>query len=263
MKEYIDAFSKYFEINGRASRRDYWMFILFNLIFFVSLIILSKIISLVYFGLGILILLIPWFIYCFIVFIPSFTVTIRRLHDINKSGLWYLINFIPFIGGIWFLILLIKKSDSGENKYGPVPQTSANSKEQTMKAIRIIIFSLIVVFLFIFVIHSFEKPEQAVVTHNESNTTFCRPNSMKEKMKCDAEEAARRDDYSLCALPPSSIDEPGPYCYMELAIIKKDKEICNLIIKLPNYSDKQYIVDQCIEMVNKGESGSFQFNNTQ
>lgn len=259
MKEYIDAFRKYFEIKGRASRRDYWMFVLFNLIFFISLIILSKIISLVYLGLGILILLIPWFIYCFIVFIPSFTITIRRLHDINKSGWYFFVNFIPFIGSIWLFVLLVTKGDSSENKYGSIPQTSTNSRELTMKAIKIIIFSLIIIFLVIFLIHSFEKPEQATVTHNESNTSFCQPNSMEEKIKCDAQEAARKGDYSLCALPPSSIDEPGPYCYMELAIIKNDKEICNLIIKLPNYSDKQYIVDQCIEMVNKGEAGSFHF----
>ena len=148
MQEYINAFKKCFVIEGRASRRDYWMFILFNFIFFIALIILSKIISLIYLGLGILILLIPWFLYCFIVIIPSFTLTIRRFHDINKSGLWFLINFIPIVGGVWLLVLMLKKGDLSDNQYGPVPiKTTSNYKKITKKIIKITIIILFIVFI--------------------------------------------------------------------------------------------------------------------
>jgi len=49
-------------------------------------------------------------------------VTIRRLHDIGKSGWWILIGLIPLIGGIWLLILMLGDSQPGDNQYGPNPK---------------------------------------------------------------------------------------------------------------------------------------------
>lgn len=52
--------------------------------------------------------------------VPTFTITIRRLHDTGRSGFWYLIVFVPLIGGIWMLILMLTKSDHS-NRWGPAP----------------------------------------------------------------------------------------------------------------------------------------------
>ncbi|MDR2812554.1 MAG: DUF805 domain-containing protein [Puniceicoccales bacterium] len=57
----------------------------------------------------------------FIYTIPSFAVTIRRLHDINLSGYFYLMQFIPFIGMAIFLVLMLIKGTDGPNRYGPHP----------------------------------------------------------------------------------------------------------------------------------------------
>ena len=55
-------------------------------------------------------------------FIPSFSVSVRRLHDIGKSGWFMLIVLIPIIGGIWLLILACTDGDSGDNAYGGSPK---------------------------------------------------------------------------------------------------------------------------------------------
>ena len=53
---------------------------------------------------------------------PSLAVAVRRLHDIGKSGWMLLIGLIPLVGAIWLLILLLRDSEAGENKYGPNPK---------------------------------------------------------------------------------------------------------------------------------------------
>lgn len=50
--------------------------------------------------------------------IPNLAIVVRRLHDINKSGFYVLVNFIPLIGTIWFLVLILTKGDQGANQYG-------------------------------------------------------------------------------------------------------------------------------------------------
>ena len=54
--------------------------------------------------------------------LPSIAVSVRRLHDIGKSGKMLFIIFIPLIGAIWLLVLSLKDSQPGENKWGPNPK---------------------------------------------------------------------------------------------------------------------------------------------
>ena len=61
-------------------------------------------------------------IYMLAVLVPSIAVTIRRLHDIGKSGWWLLISLIPIIGGIWLLVLTCFDGQPHENQYGPNPK---------------------------------------------------------------------------------------------------------------------------------------------
>ena len=111
----------YANFNGRASRQEYWMFFLFNIIFAIVAGFVDG-----FLGLGFLYLL-----YSVAVLIPSLAVGVRRLHDVNKSGWWLFISLIPIIGAIWLLILLCTDSNPGENNYGPSPKAAPILNEET------------------------------------------------------------------------------------------------------------------------------------
>ncbi|HIG24510.1 MAG TPA: DUF805 domain-containing protein [Acidimicrobiia bacterium] len=113
MKWLKGPFSKYAEFSGRASRQEYWMWILSYLVVYLVLAILSAIEPL----LGV-----PLFLFILASLIPSLAVFVRRLHDTNRSGWWWLISFVPMIGGIVLLVFLASDSTTGDNDYGPAPQ---------------------------------------------------------------------------------------------------------------------------------------------
>jgi uncharacterized membrane protein YhaH (DUF805 family) len=119
MNWYLEALRKYAEFNGRASRQEYWFFLLFN-------ILISALLATVDFftgtlnvqsGVGLLSGL-----YSLAVLIPGIAVTIRRLHDTGRSGWWMFISLIPIIGGIVMLIFMVQDSTPGDNEYGPNPK---------------------------------------------------------------------------------------------------------------------------------------------
>lgn len=120
MKWYLKVVrDNYANFEGRARREEYWMFVLFNFLIVIGIAIIS----------GVLVGLTDisafmgfYFIYILAVMIPSIAVAVRRLHDINKSGWFYLVGFIPIIGGIWLLILFATEGDVGSNIYGPDPK---------------------------------------------------------------------------------------------------------------------------------------------
>ncbi len=63
-------------------------------------------------------------LYCIVALIllaPTLAVNVRRLHDIGKGGGWIFINLIPFIGGLWYLILMIKEGEPQANRFGEKP----------------------------------------------------------------------------------------------------------------------------------------------
>ena len=105
--------------NGRARRKEYWMYTLFNMIFAVVAFILDSILGIGIEGIGYGPL---YLIYSLVVFIPGLAVLVRRLHDVGKSGWMFFIVLIPLIGAIWLLVLMLTESNPGENKYGPNPK---------------------------------------------------------------------------------------------------------------------------------------------
>lgn len=117
MNWYIEAFKKYAVFDGRARRKEYWMFILFNCII-VS--VLAVAVGEIYESTGSLFALSV--LYSFAVLIPSLAVSVRRLHDTGRSGWWLLIYFVPFMGFIVLLIFAVLDSQAGENQYGPNPK---------------------------------------------------------------------------------------------------------------------------------------------
>ena len=118
MHWYLEVLNKYAVFSGRARRKEYWMFALFNAIIAFVLGLILGILSI---ALGTNLNILSY-IYALAIFIPSLAVGIRRLHDTDRSGWWLLIAFIPFIGAIVLLVFLVQDSQSGENQYGPNPK---------------------------------------------------------------------------------------------------------------------------------------------
>ncbi|MBE8718959.1 DUF805 domain-containing protein [Cellvibrio polysaccharolyticus] len=112
MEYFLSVVKQYVNFEGRARRREYWMYILFYLIFYVGAVIIDYVI-----GLGLIAL-----IYSLALLLPSISVAARRLHDTGRSGWWQLLALIPLIGAIIVIIFLVQDSTPGDNKYGSNPK---------------------------------------------------------------------------------------------------------------------------------------------
>lgn len=120
MNEYLSVLKNYAKFDGRARRREFWFFALFNLIASVVASILDRTLGLTFgpmVSYGYI-----YAVYAVAVIVPGVAVSIRRMHDIGKSGWWLLIVFVPIIGGIWLLVLFVTKGQSGSNAYGADPK---------------------------------------------------------------------------------------------------------------------------------------------
>lgn len=113
MHYYLEALRKYAVFGGRSRRSEYWFFTLFNIIISIGLAFIESLIGLV----GVL-----GGLYSLGVLVPSIAVSIRRLHDIGKSGWWLLIGLIPFIGFIVLIVFAATDSQPGDNQFGPNPK---------------------------------------------------------------------------------------------------------------------------------------------
>ena len=110
MNYYVDALRNYAKFDGRATRRQYWMFVLVNVI--ISFVI-SNILPLLWAKLAIL-----GALYTLALLVPSWAITARRLHDTNRSGWMQLIALIPFVGWIILIIFCAQPSQPGPNRFG-------------------------------------------------------------------------------------------------------------------------------------------------
>ena len=118
MNWYTGVLKKYAVFTGRARRKEYWMFVLFNLIIAIVLGVIDNMMHTVTSsGIGLL-----GGLYALAVLLPGIGVSIRRLHDTGKSGWWMLLVFLPLVGGLILLILMVFDSQPGENQYGPNPK---------------------------------------------------------------------------------------------------------------------------------------------
>lgn len=108
-------FRKYGVFSGRARRKEYWLFILFNFIVGVLLAVTEGALNIAPGTEESLLLS----VYTLIVLIPSLAVSVRRLHDTNRSGWWYWLWMIPVIGALILLLFSVQEGTDGENEYGP------------------------------------------------------------------------------------------------------------------------------------------------
>jgi uncharacterized membrane protein YhaH (DUF805 family) len=121
MRYYFEAFKKYALFSGRSTRSEYWFFFLFNLFAALIIGVISGFIGAMLgldretaTGLADL--------YFLAVLVPSIAISVRRLHDIGFSGLWVLLSFVPFLGGIALLVMYCSDSQPGPNRFGPNPK---------------------------------------------------------------------------------------------------------------------------------------------
>ena len=107
--------NKYAQFQGRANRAEFWQY---ALVYFVVAVVFMLLISL-FANVSMLRMtfMILYVIFMLALLVPTLAVSVRRMHDIGKEGGWILINLIPFIGGIWFLILAVKESEPGTNRF--------------------------------------------------------------------------------------------------------------------------------------------------
>lgn len=109
---------------GRARRKEYWMFALIHGLIIFALrypnFLSGEIAPQSHLGqIGTL--------YAFGTFIPLIAVSVRRLHDTNRSGWWFLLYLIPLVNLVLFFIFMTEDSQPGENRYGPNPKTDSAS----------------------------------------------------------------------------------------------------------------------------------------
>jgi uncharacterized membrane protein YhaH (DUF805 family) len=118
---YLEVLKKYAVFSGRARRAEYWYFVLFNIIVAIVLSLIDTLLGTFDFvqGVGLLSGL-----YSLAVLIPTLAVTVRRLHDVDRSGWWIFINLIPLIGTIVLLVFALTDGTPGSNRYGPNPKES-------------------------------------------------------------------------------------------------------------------------------------------
>jgi uncharacterized membrane protein YhaH (DUF805 family) len=119
MSLYLSVLKQYAVFSGRARRKEYWLFILFNIILAMFALILDNILGMAFSGFKFGVIYVAFIL---AVLIPTIAVAVRRLHDIGKSGWMAFVSLIPVVGAIWLLILMVKDSFPGENQYGPNPK---------------------------------------------------------------------------------------------------------------------------------------------
>ncbi|MDC9722012.1 MAG: DUF805 domain-containing protein [Urechidicola sp.] len=135
MNWYLKVLKQYTDFSGRARRKEYWMYTLFNIIFFICAAIIDNLLGTnfefdsISIGYGYV-----YMLYALFVFIPGLAVSVRRLHDVGKSGWFLLIAFIPLIGAIWLLVLYVTDGDAGNNKWGSNPKTGDDEIDMLGKA---------------------------------------------------------------------------------------------------------------------------------
>ena len=128
MEWYLIPWKKYFDFTGRARRKEYWTFTL------ITQVIGGIIGAFLYPSVSACGSIVPsviYLIFILAVFIPSLAVTVRRLHDTNRSGWLCLISPIPIVGWILMMVWMCSDSNLGENDFGPDPKANISKYSPT------------------------------------------------------------------------------------------------------------------------------------
>jgi uncharacterized membrane protein YhaH (DUF805 family) len=142
MNWYLKVLNNYAVFGGRARRKEYWYFTLFNFLAFFALTIIDGVIGSFNSEAGIGLL---GGIYSLAVLIPFIAVSVRRLHNTNRSGWWLFIELIPLIGTLVLLIFMVQDSQQSDNQYGlnPKPGNEGGS-DLVVVAVAAIVFIVVI-----------------------------------------------------------------------------------------------------------------------
>jgi len=117
---------RYADFSGRSRRKEYWMFVLFQILLLVPLMLVAALFTAPapdsadpMSSIGVLILVL---VYLAVFFIPGLAVQVRRFHDQDKSGWFILLGFIPYLGGLILLVFMCIEGTRGPNRFGPDPK---------------------------------------------------------------------------------------------------------------------------------------------
>lgn len=119
MNWYIKVIKQYAVFTGRARRQEYWWFTLFNIIAYLIASMLDGMLGTYNLEVGI------GFVsgvYTLFILLPSLGVSVRRLHDTDRSGWWILLAFVPIIGPLVILVFMLLDGNQGDNRFGPDPK---------------------------------------------------------------------------------------------------------------------------------------------
>lgn len=122
MNWYLGVLKKYVDFNGRARRKEYWMFVWFNILISIVLGAVDYATGMYQAEAGVGVLS---GLYSLAILLPSIAVAVRRLHDTSRSGWWLLIAFVPLIGGLVLLVFMVLDGTPGSNEHGPNPKEGA------------------------------------------------------------------------------------------------------------------------------------------
>ncbi len=114
MNWYLKVLKQYANFNGRARRKEFWVFAFFNVLFLTMIMIVENNSEIIIEGIGYGPVSL---IYALAILVPGLAVFVRRLHDVGRSGWMMLLVFIPIVGAMYLFMLLVSDSDTEQNKY--------------------------------------------------------------------------------------------------------------------------------------------------
>jgi len=121
MSSYFGTLKKYGDFSGRASRKEYWIFVLITSVVIFGFFVLAGLFAneagephslLIMISAALMLLTL----------LPTLAVTARRLHDTDKSAWWMLLLLVP-LAGVVVTVFTVLKGNPGENRFGPHPDT--------------------------------------------------------------------------------------------------------------------------------------------
>ena len=130
MDDMFRPLRRYADFSGRASRREYWLYILLLVLLAFGVILAGMLIAIPFdsawkaghhIGPGGVVIFTIAAVLILALIVPTIAVQVRRLHDQDLSGWWALLNVIPYIGRLILLVLMLRSGTDGENRFGPDP----------------------------------------------------------------------------------------------------------------------------------------------
>lgn len=126
-KYYFSAWSNTFNYKGRATVKEYWAFLGLLILVTLALMLAAALFAIFWLWSLVAVFILVAYGHIFLSFFPNLSLAVRRLHDINMSGFWLFLLFVPVFGWFALFILSLRKGHEGDNKFGPSPSIAQNN----------------------------------------------------------------------------------------------------------------------------------------